>query len=237
VIEHEDLGELWPLRLPPLPGELFSSWLVRLARCYEMPIENFCQTVWPGQNVWCGDIDRQIDDAALAFLSRKTGVPLDELFSMTLRAHEQYAGVSPGDECARELYVQLGHTHGIRYCPGCLGGREPYFRLEWRLAFVTVCPRHRMPLFERCDYCSAPCLFSKVDVHRRSDHATTAINISAIRMRSSAKVEISATKRKHSLKRRWRHKLSFTRISSKPCCTSSASRSPFDKRQRSSITD
>jgi len=165
-MERDTGNELWPLRLRPCSGELFSSWLVRVARCYEVPVESFCRMVWPGQNVWHGDVDRQIDDEALDFLSRKTEVPYSELFSMTLRAHEQYAGVSRGDEPARDLYVQIGNTHAIRYCPGCLADREPYFRLEWRLAFVTVCPRHRVPLLERCDYCSAPCLFANLDVHR-----------------------------------------------------------------------
>ena len=66
--------ELWPLRPRPYNGELFSSWLVRVARCYEMPVQKFCREVWPGREVWRGDIDRQIDDEALRLLGRKTGV-------------------------------------------------------------------------------------------------------------------------------------------------------------------
>ncbi len=161
-----ELDELWPLRPQPYQGELFSSWLVRVARCYEMPVQTFCRAVWPGRQVWHGDVDRQIDDEAIDLLSSKVGVASSELFSMTLRAHEQYAWTSPGDESARDLYVHSGNTdYAIRYCPGCLTEREAYFRLEWRLAFVTVCPRHRVPLLERCTYCTALCLFAKVDVH------------------------------------------------------------------------
>lgn len=81
--------------------------------------------------------------------------------------HEQFVGASAGQESARDLYFHFGHTDvPIRYCPGCLAEREPYFRLDWRLAFVTVCPRHRLPLLEHCDYCKALCLFTKVDVQR-----------------------------------------------------------------------
>jgi hypothetical protein len=163
----EAADERWPLRPPPLRGELFSSWLVRLARCYEMPVRAFCQMVWPGREIWRGDIDREIDDEALQFLSAKTGVTHAELFSMTLRAHEQHAGVAPGDESASALYFHHGMSdHGIRYCPGCVAERQPYYRLEWRLAFVTVCPRHRLPLCDRCQYCKAPCLFANVNVDR-----------------------------------------------------------------------
>jgi hypothetical protein len=166
-MESQTSDKLWPLRPRPCRSELFSSWLVRVARCYEMPVQTFCRAVWPGREVWRGDVDRQIDDEALYLLSSKTGVAYAELFSMTLRAHEQYAGASPNDESARELYFHFGNTDvAIRYCPGCLAERQPYFRLEWRLAFVTVCPRHRRPLLERCDYCKAPCLFANVDVHR-----------------------------------------------------------------------
>jgi hypothetical protein len=166
-MEPEASDELWPLRPRPLPGELFSSWLVRVARCYEMPVQAFCREAWPGREVRRGDIDRQIDDEALHLISSKTGVPYSELFLMTLRAHEQYVGASSGDDSVRDLYFHLGTTdNAIRFCPACLAERQPYFRLDWRLAFVTACPRHRLPLFERCDYCKAPCLFANVEVHR-----------------------------------------------------------------------
>lgn len=163
TLTEPEADELWPLRPPPCRGELFSSWLVRLALCYEMPVQMFCRNVWPDRVVWRGDVDRQIDDEALQLLSRKTGVAYPELFSMTLRAHEQWAGVSPGDESA-DLYFRYGKKNiGIRFCPRCLAERPAYFRLDWRLAFVTLCPRHRIPLLERCEYCKSPCLFAKGD--------------------------------------------------------------------------
>ena len=166
-MEPDASDDLWPLRLRPLPGELFSSWLVRVARCYEMPVRAFCREVWPGREVWRGDIDRQIDDDALHFLGGKTGIQYPELFLMTLRAHEQYACALSAEGSARDLYFHAGTIDtAIRFCPACLAESPAYFRLEWRLAFVTVCPRHRLPLFERCENCKAPCLFANADVHR-----------------------------------------------------------------------
>src|ERR1017187_3475910 len=166
-MEIQASDKLWPLRPRPCRGEVFSSWLVRVARCYKMQVPAFFRAVWPGREVWRSDVDRQIYDEALQYLSCKTGVSCAELFSMTLRAHEQYAGAATGDEAARDLYFHCGNTDGaIRYCPGCLAERPCYFRLEWRLAFVTVCPRHRLPLLERCGYCGSACLFANVDVKR-----------------------------------------------------------------------
>jgi hypothetical protein len=160
-LTEPERDDLWPLRPAPCRGELFSSWLVRLALCYEMPVQTFCRNVWPGRVVWHGDVDRDIDDEALEMLSRKTGIAYSELFSMTLRAHEQWAG-GVSTESARDLYFHSGKKRiGIRFCPGCLAERPAYFRLEWRLAFVTVCPRHRIPLLERCENCKSPCLFAK----------------------------------------------------------------------------
>ena len=52
----------------------------------------------------------------------------------------------------------------IRFCPICLCGSPLYFRREWRLAFVTVCPRHRQLLWEQCEACQAPCLFTRLDL-------------------------------------------------------------------------
>ena len=134
-MEPDAPDELWPLRPRPCDGELLSSWLVRVARCYEMPVETFCREVWPGRQVWRRDIDRQIDDDALQLLSRKTGVSYPELFSMTLRCHEQYAGAAAGAGSTRDLYFHFGGTdYAIRFCPSCLAGSRPYYRLEWRLA-------------------------------------------------------------------------------------------------------
>jgi hypothetical protein len=157
--------ELWPLRVKPYPGELFSSWLVRLARCYELPVDSFCRAICPGKQIWCGDIDRNIDDATLMLLSSKTGIPYNELFFMTLRSHEEQA--CPSDpETARDLYFRHASSNqATQYCPACMNDPEPYFRLEWRLAFVTRCALHELVLVRQCPRCTAPCLFWKLPLY------------------------------------------------------------------------
>jgi hypothetical protein len=145
-----EADERWPLRPVPYPGELFSSWLVRVARCYELPVQTFCWNVWPGREAWRGDVDRQIDDETLHFLSRKTGVRFSELLSMTLR--ESQAPLFQG---------QLKKTFSTQYCPLCLS-QHAYFKKVWRLAGVSECARHVVPLQNDCGGCGAYCQFLKV---------------------------------------------------------------------------
>jgi hypothetical protein len=42
------------------------------------------------------------------------------------------------------------------YCPLCLGESIPYFRLDWRLAFNTVCPEHSILYRDSCPHCRHP---------------------------------------------------------------------------------
>ncbi len=53
--------------------------------------------------------------------------------------------------CANRKVWNLGGS----CCPLCLEEDEiPYFRLSWRFAFITHCPKHGCPLIEQCSTCS-----------------------------------------------------------------------------------
>jgi hypothetical protein len=55
----------------------------------------------------------------------------------------RYAVYRPRQEC-----------FGLQYCPLCLSeGDEPYFKRQWRLAFLAFCIKHKVALFDRCDNC------------------------------------------------------------------------------------
>jgi hypothetical protein len=46
---------------------------------------------------------------------------------------------------------------GVQFCPECLASdRSPYFRLHWRLGFVTCCASHSVMLLEVCPRCGQP---------------------------------------------------------------------------------
>lgn len=67
--------------------------------------------------------------------------------------------------CARQS-SHNGATSG--YCPICLKNDDiPFFRLAWRLAFVTHCPQHNCRLIEHCPTCSS-CIWPNAFAERAS---------------------------------------------------------------------
>lgn len=45
-------------------------------------------------------------------------------------------------------------TYGMCYCPLCLKeDEEPYYRVDWRLSFVTMCLKHNCLLVNKCPHC------------------------------------------------------------------------------------
>ena len=51
-------GTLWPAHPKPLPDELLSSWMVRIAGQHGLKLHTFASAVWPGISIWNRDIDR-----------------------------------------------------------------------------------------------------------------------------------------------------------------------------------
>ena len=47
-------------------------------------------------------------------------------------------------------------SFGQQLCPLCTAEAVPYFRMSWRLGFVTACPRHGVMLIDRCPDCGVP---------------------------------------------------------------------------------
>lgn len=65
---------LWPIRYKPLPDELLSSWLVRLAHGHGLKVQTFCNLIFGNKlQVWNRDIDRLAPEWLIAELSSKTG--------------------------------------------------------------------------------------------------------------------------------------------------------------------
>jgi hypothetical protein len=52
-------------------------------------------------------------------------------------------------------YSRNDHPLSTQVCPICLRQDEdPYFRLRWRLAFVSCCPKHSVRLLDECPRCA-----------------------------------------------------------------------------------
>lgn len=163
---------LWPIRYKPLPDELLSSWLVRLARGHGLRVQTFCNLIFGNQlQVWNRDIDRLGPDWIVDVLSERTGTPIGVARGATLRSYEGllYPAFRTSGALQWITTLQMFHRtrqgYGMQYCPLCLfEDMVPYFRKEWRVAFVTICSRHQCMLRDRCVACGAGVAFHRGDM-------------------------------------------------------------------------
>ena len=163
-------SQLWMFHPKPLPDELLSSWLVRIAHGHGMKLLTFFRVaLGTTQDLWFRDIDRQVPDWFVRALSEHTGAGVRQIRRASL---QDYKGV------LYRRYHWSGHQYwllplnmvdtsyhhpGMQFCPLCLAeDKEPYFRKRWRVAFYTMCTKHQCMVHDRCPSCGAPVAF-----HRR----------------------------------------------------------------------
>ncbi len=163
-------GELWPAHPKPLPDELLSSWLIRIARAHGLKLQTFCDRVFGNERqLWNRDIDRLGPEWLLSSLVRHTGTSIETVRQTTLDIYRgRLFHRHPSAGVLRwilpvGMYHRKRRNFGLQFCPQCLAeDQEPYFRTQWRLAILTWCPLHRLFLHDRCPGCNAPVAF-----HRR----------------------------------------------------------------------
>jgi hypothetical protein len=169
-LEMEALPErrratLWPYRPHRMPDELLSSCLWRTTRGMGAPPRRFAVDAI---GVRLADVDRDIDDTAIARLAHLSGQPPAHSRRGTMRAD-----IEARTDDKREQVQQLLLRHGdlvlnryrggrhravpiVQYCPVCLGGvATAYPRRGWRFSFEVVCSRDGCLLFDACWNCGA----------------------------------------------------------------------------------
>lgn len=162
-------GRLWPIHLKPHDDELLSSWLVRLSRAYGIESTRFCTSVWRTPTFWSHDIDQGWVDEIIQVLAAKTATPTHRVLATTFKGYPGFSLhelVGPG----RVPWLLASRVHSkprlspwLQYCPPCLQeDADPYFRRRWRLAFVTVCAKHRRRLLDGCQACGKPLNFHRL---------------------------------------------------------------------------
>ncbi len=160
--------EAWPARLKPLPDELLSSWLIRLAMAHGVKLHTLSTTTWPRKAIWNRDVDKSADEEVVRVLAGKTLTLLNRARGTTLSSYEgllfegyNYYGPTPW-LLPVGVYHRLRLRYGQQFCPRCLAeDREPYYRRRWRLAFMVCCERHRTTLCDRCPRCGSPVNFHR----------------------------------------------------------------------------
>lgn len=163
-----------PIHPQPKEGEIFSSWLVRLAFSNGFPLHTFF-TGFLGYKgaVLTRDIDRHPSDQLLQLISLQTQQPISTLQDMTLCHYEgRFFSELPlhGDV---SWLLALGIFHrdrkraGMQYCPLCMQTDSvPYYRLSWRLALTVICPIHYCAMEDVCPRCQSPVMFHRHGIGR-----------------------------------------------------------------------
>lgn len=159
-----------PAHPKPLPDELLSSWLVRIAEKNGIKLHTLSQILFgPHSRPWIRDIDRQGPESILNKLCQVIGVSTDMARETTLSGFEGriFPKIRWSGQVRWLLPVKGRSTnrvgYGLQFCPDCLASDgKPYFRRRWRLGFYTFCPDHEIMLHDCCHVCGEP-----IVIHRR----------------------------------------------------------------------
>lgn len=153
----------WPVPVALAPDELFSMWLVRAALAQGTDPLVLAGHLWPKWRVWTIDLDRGINDERMRTLARESGIGANQLKAASLLPIALVTGLDR--EAASAIWhwvLALGSRNrkrrgGLQYCSVCLANDvQPYYRLQWRLAWHTCCAIHKVVLRDRCCHCQSP---------------------------------------------------------------------------------
>ncbi|MEO9611578.1 MAG: TniQ family protein [Nitratireductor sp.] len=141
----------WPISVQPLPDELLSSWLHRLALVNGIAPRSFAGVLGLGEGMWSPRLDLHLPRNIATLLSHQSGLAIENLSSMTMSGGAMNAPLLPLRDNAHR-----NRSTWMQYCSLCLAGDEaPYFRRPWRLASRVSCFVHGCGLRDRCPSCRA----------------------------------------------------------------------------------
>lgn len=136
----------------PVPGELFASWVGRLACLYDAPPIALWQELTdsdhtrsrPGTDAPTTDELARIAAAARLDVGVLAATTVDVMLPAAPETWLRARGPILSDD--------------VRWCDACLHddrrrGRVPHLRRLWAAACVAVCPRHQLPLTDLCPVC------------------------------------------------------------------------------------
>lgn len=156
-----------PLHTHPRQGEIFSSWLIRLALENGLPVHTFYYSLlkYHGQ-IWTRDIDRHPPQVLINTVAEATGQNFKRLTYLCLTSYEgrlyEHLPIN-GDApwlMPAGIYHRTRKRPGMQFCPVCLSCDDfPYYRKLWRTSLAAMCEVHRCPLYEYCPKCQAPIVF------------------------------------------------------------------------------
>lgn len=167
-------GKVWPAHPKPLPDELLSSWIVRVAQANGIKLQTLCWMLFGNlRSPWNRDIDRSAPPWLIQALSQHTGTNYWNIFHTTLVTYR--TRLYPRRQSSGQLrwilplgnYGMRHRQFGQQFCPACLAADAiPYFRKQWRVALFTYCPVHQVVLRDACPGCGLPVMHYRGDFGR-----------------------------------------------------------------------
>lgn len=152
--------EMLRIRERPAPGEIFSSWMAREAQALGKSLNGLINYVYRDWLYKKRDIDK--------FATGNTINKFADLMNVDILEAEKtslYMKMSTISNIEKHPYSAEWVTHtnniytarktnGNCFCPTCLSeDKVPYFRLAWRISFVTMCTEHDELLHDKCHNC------------------------------------------------------------------------------------
>lgn len=152
--------------MPLYSGEIFSSWLVRVAFRYGIDPLDLTYILWDDWRAWTIDLDRSLSDERMACIEQSGIVDLEGLKNSFILPVAKKI-FTHNRQSTWPWILALGSRNrkrygGIQFCSQCLSrDQESYFRLKWRFAWHVCCVKHQLVLNDRCPKC-----LSAVEYHR-----------------------------------------------------------------------
>lgn len=163
----------WPRHPHLRPGEMLTSWLVRLAHANGSTLRTICRNLCPDRQVMREPLDRRPPDDFVRALSSRTLTPTEDILKATIWSLFPTMLTEEAPKFGHSYWVLpvsafIRQGGGQQYCPSCLAQDATcHYPLQWRLAFVTTCLRHRRDLVDACPGCGMAKTFVGGTSHSR----------------------------------------------------------------------
>lgn len=139
----------WPVSADPLPDEVLSSWIHRLAIANGIVPRSFAGVLGLRDGMWSPRLELRLPRHVAALLANQTGVPHEAISAMSMTGDALTPLLLPLRENAHR-----NRSTWMQYCPLCLADDDaPYFRRQWRMASRISCFEHGRGLRDRCPSC------------------------------------------------------------------------------------
>lgn len=184
---------LWPLYTPPLPDEIFSSWLVRLSSKHNSKPEEFFEQFFNKKlHLDKNDIDLLAKPDITNVISKHTLLHLEEINQLFLSSYDSYVFENIHSKETLFNSYQFLKTrnfykdrNGYQFCPKCLIKKTPYFKKKWKLSTSIICTECNCYLIDSCPNCHTPLTYQKsnkllsADIYKPGNICNCGYNISS----------------------------------------------------------